>query len=856
MTVHRYRCPGCGAKLDLMRAYDGRVLFHCAKCGLKHLQMKRGSEDEEYMQMLLAYDERRINLNKPLEEILEAEGFIRRRAEVEQIISEIEARGITIPAVVKESLKSKQDYLVLYRVIEEDNPSIGKDISTLNLPQPLTHTLNQIGVKTLYRFQEEAITHILKGEDVVIAAPTGSGKTEAFTIPILKMLLTNNSEASQQSKQPEIKVLLIYPTKALARDQLIKIKRLAEAVEIKVGVFDGDTPKKERERITQEPPHIILTNFDTIHQHLIHRTPFSRLLKTVKTIVVDEVHVYTGTFGSNIHFITKRLERIAGRFQIIASSATIANPAEFCETLFGRRFKVIKEEKGKHGTIHLIILFPTLRSHRALVVDTIKKLSKAGYKPLVFSNSHLSAELNTYYAKREGVNIAVHRAGLPDKWRRKVEEEFRKGFLEAISSTPTLELGIDIGSVDAVVSELVPINRLIQRAGRAGRRGQEAVIYLLLRDNDPISQYYRNHPEHYFKDIQPAYTDPHNPTVAEKQILAAALDRPIHIKEFQEYKQIIEDLTSKNLLYRFKDVFKPNTAAARRILAAYNIRGSGENVAIIFNNKKIGERALPQALEELHPEAVYLHAGIRYRSKALKIDGAKSYAELETLPQNYPYYTRPLKEERPHIKQVIESKQIYNIEVKRVELEIEKKVIGYVNVEINNPTAKGRPILLQQPVTYRFNTKGLVFKAPTPHQTLQQYQNQKEYALMSSYHATEHLMIEATNPITGGAADDMGGISIGTTGLIFIYDGAVGGNGATKALYDRFEEAHKKALEIVEGCRCTSESGCPRCTYSYKCGSNNEFLLKQGAIEVLKNMKKEGVEHIEIEQIFIEKPIV
>ncbi|MFN3621933.1 MAG: DEAD/DEAH box helicase, partial [Nitrososphaerales archaeon] len=480
------------------------------------------------------------------------------------------------PAIVEESLKSSQDYLVSYKLIEEESPAAGKDISSLNLPKPLTEALSQMGIKTLYNFQAEAITHILKGEDVAIVAPTGSGKTEAFTIPILSMLSIYSSELSiLRVEQPKIKALFIYPTKALARDQLLKIKRLAEPLGVRVNVFDGDTPKREREHIIQEPPHIILTNFDTIHHHLLHRTAFSRLLRTTKIIVVDEVHVYTGTFGSNIHLILKRLERITNRIQIIAASATVANPAEFCETLFGRRFKIVKEDKGKHGTLHFIMLFPTLRSHRALVVDTIKKLFKAGYKPLIFSNSHLNAELNAYYAKREGVNIVVHRAGLPDEWRKKVEEDFRKGILKAISTTPTLELGIDIGSVDAVVSDLVPINRLIQRAGRAGRRGQEALIFLLLRDNDPISQYYRNHPEHYFKDMPQAYTDPYNPTVAEKQILAAALDKPIHIKEFQQYKQIVENLASRKLLYRINDVFKPDTAAARRILAAYNIRGSG-----------------------------------------------------------------------------------------------------------------------------------------------------------------------------------------------------------------------------------------------------------------------------------------
>ena len=856
--MQKYRCPSCNSRLEVKRTYDGRALFYCTRCGLKHILGTRGkSEDEEYLQMLLAYDTGKIDAKKPLEDLLEEEGFIRKRDEIRRIISEVEGKGYKIPAVVYEALTSKQDYVVAYTLIEEAKPKLGSAPSSLNLPQPLVKALEMMGVECLYTFQEEAVKHILNGEDVVIVAPTASGKTEAFTLPVLTMVSTYSSEfGALRLEQPTIKALLIYPTKALARDQLQKIRVLADSVGVCVDVFDGDTPRRDRERILLEPPHILLTNFDTLHHHLLHRTAFSRLLHTVKILVVDEVHVYKGTFGSNVHFIVRRLERLTGRLQIIAASATIANPAEFCKTLFGREFRVIQEEEGKHGILHFIILFPTLRSHRALVVETIKRLFKAGYKPLIFSSSHLGAELNAYYAKREGVEIAVHRAGLPEEWRRRVEEGFKKGTIKAISATPTLELGLDIGSVDAVVSDLVPVNRLLQRAGRAGRRGQEALIFLLLRDNDPISQYYRNHPEEYFKNIEQAYADPYNPTVAEKQILAAALDKPISRGEFQEYKQVIEHLTSAGLLRRFKDLLRPDTAAARRILAAYNIRGSGENVTILFKGRRIGERSLPQALDELHPEAVYLHAGVRYRSKVLKIEGARRYAELETLPPDYPFFTRPLKEEWPRVLGEIESRRVYGVEVKRVELEIEKKVIGYVNVDINNPTAKGKPSLLLHPVTYKFKTRGIVFLAPTPTQTLQRYVEQKEYALMSSYHATEHVMIEATNPITGGAADDMGGISLGATGLIYIYDGSVGGNGATKALYDRFEEALKSALGIVEGCRCESETGCPRCTYSYRCGNNNEFLLKRGAIEVLKKIKEGAVTTIKIEGYLGEKPLV
>ncbi|MEM4297780.1 MAG: DEAD/DEAH box helicase [Nitrososphaerota archaeon] len=734
-----------------------------------------------------------------------------------------------LPEPVRRALLSRQDYLVHYQLIEAREPDPGCGVDEAGLDDRLVDVLIRSGITRLYSFQVEAIKKIRSGEDVVLVAPPGSGKTEAFALPVLQMVLGEEGKG--------VKALFIYPTKALGRDQLPKLRRMADALDLKVMVFDGDTPAAERRRILDSPPELIITNFDTIHHHLMHRTGFGRLLGDVNHIVVDEVHVYRGTFGSNVHFIVKRLERLAKKFQVIAASATIGNPQEFCELLFGRSFSVVSGGEGRHGKIHFAMLFPTLRSHRSLIVDLLKSLVAHGYRPIVFSDSHLGAELTAFYARRGGVDVEVHRAGLLPSHRKRVEDSFKAGLLKAISATPTLELGIDIGSVDAVVSDLVPVTRLIQRRGRAARRGQEGLAFLVLRERDPISQYYRNNPHHYFEDVEPGYVDPKNPEIAKVHILAAALDRPLMKGEFLEYQREIEDLVKKGLLIEQRDRLTASYREALKLLREHDIRGSGERVIIRLGGKKLGERALPQAIKELHPGAVDFLAGSRFRSLNLVFCEGGGVAEVERLPDSHPYYTKPLLQGWATILEKLESKRAFGVEVLRCELLVEKSVTGYVKLELGKDVTKGEKVLLEEPVSYSFRTKGFVFKAPLPQAPIRGLEEGlMDYVAASSYHATEHVLIEGSNMLTGGAARDMGGIALGSSGLIFVYDGSLGGNGATKALFDRIEDAFRRGLKVLEVCPCTSESGCPRCTYSYDCGNNNEFLHKEGAKEILRTI--------------------
>lgn len=835
MTV--YRCPDCNSRMDVKEVYDGRFLFKCQGCGIIHIisvSKKRLDKDESFMEFLLDYDEGKVRKSEEGKDLLESEGLVRTREEIAKMLEEQGTSFQGLPRPVSEALSSRTDYVVSYRLFKEQEPEPGSTPEKIGLHEGLISSLIEIGVNRLYRFQEEAIGTILEGEDGVIVAPTGSGKTEAFAVPVFQRLAGYTKGQTFGPRQ--VRALFIYPTKALARDQLSKLKRFGNGVGARVEVFDGDTPRAERERIVSQPPDAIVTNFDSLHHHMLHGTPLSRLLRSVMFVVVDEVHIYTGTFGTNVHFILRRLSRLCGGFQAIGASATISNPKEFCEMLFGRKVKVLSAELGRKGRIHFLMTFPTLRSQRSQVISITKRLAEEGYQTLVFSNSHLGAELNAFYGRREGIKLDVHRAGLLAKHRRAVEDAFRKGELRALSSTPTLELGIDIGTVDAVVSELANITRVVQRVGRVGRKGQESLAFLSLRSNDPISRYYKENPGDYFEDAEEGYIDPGNPLIARVQLLAASLDKPLSYSDFPDQKEVIDELVLDSLLIEKDGLLRPNYSAARRALLGYDIRGSGASVDITLDARKIGERSLPLALEELHPQAIYFLGGQRYRSKELVIHAKGGEAKLERLPSNYPYYTKPLLEDWPKVLKERDKAESFSTEILYCDLSIRKSVVGYIQREIGSESLKGARFLLQEPLEYEFMTKGIVFRAPPPSPILAREPDRVDYILPSSFHASEHVMIEGTNMVTGGVASDMGGISLGSTGLIFIYDASAGGNGATRVLFERFESAVRRAKVILETCKCTSESGCPRCTYSYRCGNNNDFLHRMGALEVLNRM--------------------
>ncbi|MGZ5546729.1 MAG: DEAD/DEAH box helicase [Nitrososphaeraceae archaeon] len=846
--MKKYRCPNCTSlnSLRVNRIFDGRLLFTCEKCHVCSVLPFYNTLDETYLEFLDRFDNGYVTIFEDLKIILEKEKLVRSKTEIEKMIKKSKINN----NLINEILYSELDYVVDVIKLEESKIAIGKELDELPLDDTILNQLKSRNISTLYKFQEEAIFNILREKNTVIIAPTASGKTEAFCLPILQKIydlknqlnIKNITFSHNQNEfgTKQIKAVFIYPTKALARDQLSKIMEYSKNMNIMVKIFDGDLNANEKQNFYEFPPDIVITNFDSLHYHLLNNTKLIKLLNTLEYLVVDEVHTYTGIFGSNVHYIIKRLERIINnkKLHLIACSATLRNVKEFCDLLFSRKMEIVNGI-GKKGHTNFAILYPSLRSNKSLVIELIKKITK-NHKTLVFSNSHLSAELIAFTSSKQGIKIGVHRAGLPPKNRKVVENSFKNGIIDVISSTPTLELGIDIGDVDAVISNLVPVNRLVQRLGRAARKGQEGYAFLTL-GNDPISQYYKNHPADYFVDEEIPYIDPFNPIIMENQILAMCFDRPISKLESKNYLLTLSKLERKGLVIFSNGKYLPNREK-QNILKNYSIRGIGNVVDILFNGKIIGNRNLPQALEELHDDAIYFLSGRRYKVKKLILDeeSERNFADIDKIPMNYPYYTKSIMEEYPEVIEIFEEKEIFGIKLRYCSLNIFKKVLGYSNIEIGKEINQGKKVFFTEPITYNYTTKGFIFKVPSPIEILKMA-SEKEKVEVSGYHATEHVLIEGSSMLTGGASQDIGGISLGDTGMIVIHDGSIGGNGASKSLFDKFELAVKRAHSILIECTCENDNGCPRCTYSYRCGNNNEYLHKKAAIEVLTrilNMEK------------------
>jgi len=835
----KFSCPKCKSKIEIQKTFNKKIHVSCTKCGIEDLLEFSKNFDEVFLEFLSRFDKGLIT-EKGLSEGLKDEGIIRGENEIKQMIGDNNPDVIT-----EEILFSKKDYISEYKVLKNSEPKMGCKVEELGLDEAISEHLKELEIKQFYKFQEESIQEITFGENVVIEAPTASGKTEAFLIPVLQRI-------KKEGTKGNVYAIFVYPTKALARDQYPKIQKFSEKIGIDVKVFDGDTKIDERRKIIDDPPQILITNFDVLHYHLWHQTKFSSILNSTKMLIVDEAHVYSGIFGSNVHYIIKRLKRIcSNKLQFVAASATLEDAKEFCQKLFGEKMQIIYGS-GKKGKTDFVMLFPSLRTQRALMVELTKKLTQKNHKTMVFSNSHLNSELLAMQAKKQKVNIKVHRAGLMINYRTAVEKQFKEDQLQAISCTPTLELGIDVGNVDCVISSTIPVNRLIQRIGRAARKGQRGYAFLAL-GNDPISQYYKNHPDDYFEDIEKIYIDSKNPFVEEFQVLAMACDRPISKHELKEHQEIIDQHIEKENLQVINNRIIPNFDKINSMLSDYSIRGIGKSIDIFLNGKKVGDRVLPIALEELHKDAIYFLAGIRYKVKEFDYP-KKNFAKLERIPRDYPYYTKSLTEEWPTIETVFEKRNANGIEVAFCKLHIQKKVYGYVNIELGQEITQGEKILLDTPLEYDFITKGIVFHAPRPLKVIEEAEDE-EYTEASGYHATEHVVIEGSNMITGGVSQDLGGISLGTSGLIFIYDGAIGGSGASKALYDRFEKALERSMFIVKECPCKNEAGCPRCTFSYRCGNNNEYLHKYSALEILERIN-EGEKTELIDPIEGDRPLV
>ncbi len=850
-------CPKCGSRLDFNKVEAGWYIG-CSTCNIEVLvdgkdkdlfdayegyseEIKRSAFDTDAAKTAIRREkylgtgagkqrkkQRRDRMSR-----------VQSEAAIEKLVEEGGRAISDLPETLHNLITAGRDYLVKYEYMPATDAEYGCDVSSLGIPKRLVEKLHAKGIKTLYKFQEDSYNAINNGEDVVIAAPTAQGKTEGFILPIIRELLLSVQESFAS---PGVRALLIYPTKALARDQYDKVKQLGRAASLSVAIFDGDVSQNERSKIYEKPPDILLTNPDVLHYHLgWMQSRLVPLLATVKFVVLDEIHLYTGSMGTNVYYILKRLEMESGRFQKIGASATIANPKEFAEMLFDTDVKLIESTTAKRGPIHFLMYYPGMRSKYSMIVDLVGMLQTGDFKTLVFGNTHSEAEVLNMLLGDIGVKSMVHRAGLSKKYRGEVEDDFRSGDLPVIVSTPTLELGIDIGDLNSVVSMIVSITRLTQRIGRAGRKGQESVAILALREKDPISSFYRHDPDKYFTDIDAAYLEPENEVVGYYQLIAAAMGGKLKVSQFQRHKNIINKLVEDDIVRIHDDAVKVVDADnARKAWRGYSIRGIGDTVQIRLEKKSLGERSMPMAAQELHPGAIYLHGGKNYMSVDFKHTPGLGRATVVPY-KNRSIYTKPLYYTMPKIIEILEKSKILGLNAVYCTLEMTQTVEGYVKKETRSGDIVGRADL-STPLVYTYQTRGFAITAPEPVKSVNDYIAGK-YAHLDgpqmtpgnlyggSFHALEHVLIESSDMLTGGGTREIGGVSMGDSGIIFVYDGSPGGNGASKLLFGKLDEAFRRTKTILEKCECNTIDGCPLCTYSYQCGNNNSPLYKLGALE-------------------------
>ncbi|MGH2639649.1 MAG: DEAD/DEAH box helicase, partial [Rhabdochlamydiaceae bacterium] len=333
---------------------------------------------------------------------------------------EVESYGLVyeeLPEAVKRILSNREYFVVKYKLFEQSDGTYGKSVDEIGLDSSLASSLKAFGTSKMYAFQEQAVDSILEGKNTVVVAPTGNGKTVAFAVPIFQKILTEKeqpeSEDNRSDRISKTRALFIYPTKALARDQLGMLERLTSTLdrEVSIAVFDGDTPSYERQKILAKPPDIIISNFDTVEYHLRNNTHFAELLRNLSFVVVDELHTYVGAFGTHVHFILRRLRRTLRepeKLQLIGSSATVRNPKQFAEQLFNCSIIEIKCENGRRGRIHFVMLYPTKTSMTSMMAGCVRFLLSSGMKTLVFANTHKNAEVLNLALRHSGIHSDIH----------------------------------------------------------------------------------------------------------------------------------------------------------------------------------------------------------------------------------------------------------------------------------------------------------------------------------------------------------------------------------------------------------------------------------------------------------------
>jgi DEAD/DEAH box helicase domain-containing protein len=731
-------------------------------------------------------------------------------------------------------------------VAESSEPE--RQARPVSLPEDLdpgfAAALRRGGIEKLYTHQLAAF-EAARRSNLVITSGTASGKSLAFNLPVLDGIAAD----------PKRRALYLYPTKALAQDQARKLAQLRPPG-LREAIYDGDTPKEERPAIRRRN-NLILTNPDMLHVGVLpNHKSWGDFLANLDWVVVDEAHTYRGVFGSHVANVLRRLRRLARAYgsepRFLLASATIANPVELAERLVGTPFELIDDDGAPRAGREVAMWNPPLideasgarRSALSEAADLLAELVSQGVRTICFLKSRRGIELIQRFAgenlQRRGkpelaARIAPYRGGYTPQQRRQIEDRLSSGELLAVVATDALELGIDVGELDAAICVTFPgtVASLRQMWGRAGRRRRGLAVYVA--GQDALDQFFCRHPEEFLeRPVEAAILDHANDQIASRHLIAAAYELPL--------SEADEEIFGAGWRER-----------AERLVAAGELRGTGgkllprrsefvasriplrsasaDSVAVIEreSGEMLGLVEAERAFTTIHPGAVYLHLGRSYEVERLEIGERRAIVSAF----DGDWYTRPKKETEIYIERTHEQRQVAGVELNFGEVSVTEQVIAFQRVSISDQEAIDI-VALELP-EQSFVTQALWYVLPDRLSGALPPE-----VLLGALHATEHGQIAVLPLIAMCDRWDIGGLSTNVhfqTGrsTIFIYDGHPGGVGITKRGYEEFERLLDDAERLIAECPC--ESGCPSCVQSPKCGNLNEPLHKAGALELMGQMR-------------------
>jgi len=718
----------------------------------------------------------------------------------------------------------------------------------LNFPDELSSDVvkvyKQKGIEKLFSHQEKAIKEILKGNNVVVSTPTASGKT----------LIYNSVTLDAITRNPSSKSLYLFPTKALSQDQLSELFELNRLMGDKIGLYtyDGDTPQSMRKAIRKQA-QIVITNPYMMHSGILpHHTKWINLFENLKYIVIDELHYYTGVFGSHMANIIRRLKRICDFYGtkpiFIMSSATISNPKELAERIVEQDVELIDNNGAPRGEKYLVFFNPPVvnkqlgirRSYVSVARQIAGIFLKNGLQVITFANSRLITEVLVKYLKNDfeknvtdSGKVRGYRGGYLPKKRREIERGLRKGEIMAVVSTNALELGIDIGSLDVAILAGYPgtITSTWQRIGRAGRRSSKSVG-VLVSSSSPVNQFIVNHPEYFIeKSPEIGRLNPDNLTILLDHVKCACFELPfVKGENFgnEDLEEILSFLSKNNILLRNKDKWFWTEEGYPADAVSIN-RISSDNFVVVDRTgaeRVIAEVDFSSALETLHTKAIYMLEGEQYVVEEFDYENRKAYVRRSDAD----YFTDSITYTKISVLDIFDETKTKNYNFFYGDVHVFSQVVGFKKLKFftNENVGAGDLQLPQQDMhttAFWVSIKNELINTIniSPEEKIEAISG---IAYLMRQISTVLLMCDVRD-IGVSLEDNITKSSINLNSIrnkvmikekevlsnfeptIYIYDNYPNGIGLSETLYENVSEVFMKILDVIENCNC--KRGCPSC---------------------------------------------